>query len=101
MGAYSKQVILVRKDLKLSKGKMSAQVAHASAGAFFEAIGYSYEALKEHDGVFPMNVGCDSALHHWLNESFTKVVLEVADEAELLKFYEEAKANGLPTTLNN
>ncbi|RLJ06151.1 MAG: peptidyl-tRNA hydrolase, partial [Candidatus Aenigmatarchaeota archaeon] len=29
-----KQVILVRKDLKISKGKIAAQVANASLGAY-------------------------------------------------------------------
>ena len=32
-----KQVILVRQDLKLPKGKMSAQVAHASVGALLKS----------------------------------------------------------------
>lgn len=32
-----KQVIVIRKDLKMSKGKIAAQVAHASIGAYRKA----------------------------------------------------------------
>ena len=34
-----KQVIVVRKDLKLSPGKMSVQVAHASVESLWKADG--------------------------------------------------------------
>ena len=33
-----KQVILVRKDLKLPKGKMAAQVAHASVESTLKSV---------------------------------------------------------------
>jgi PTH2 family peptidyl-tRNA hydrolase len=33
-----KQVIVVRKDLKLGKGKLAAQVAHASLNAYKETM---------------------------------------------------------------
>lgn len=33
-----KQIIVIRKDLQLSKGKMSAQAAHASLGAYRLAL---------------------------------------------------------------
>ena len=35
-----KQVIVVRKDLNMRKGKMCAQVAHASLKIFLDRIGY-------------------------------------------------------------
>ena len=44
-----KQVILVREDLKLTRGKMSAQVSHASVGA---ALKSDKDDLKkwQHEG---------------------------------------------------
>jgi len=61
-----KQVILVRSDLKLPKGKLAAQVAHASTEAMLAA---DRDAVDE-----------------WRQNGAKKVVLKVKDEAELLKF---------------
>jgi len=66
-----KQVILVRKDLKLSKGKMAAQVAHAALDA----------ALNSEKSV----------MQDWLHAGGKKIVLGVEDEKELLKFWDLAK----------
>ena len=60
-----KQVILVREDLKLPKGKLSVQVAHASLDA----------ALKSDKEL----------LDKWKNQGGKKVALKVADEKELFK----------------
>ncbi len=72
-----KQAIVVRKDLKMTKGKTAAQVAHASLGA-----------LK--------NSGKDVA-EEWEKEGAKKVVLKVENLKELLELKEEAKP--LPTKL--
>ncbi len=74
-----KQVILVRKDLKMPPGKMSAQVAHASVEATFKS---DKEDLNE-----------------WLEEGMKKVVLKVEDEKELIKYFKLAKQNGLVAVL--
>ncbi len=74
-----KQVILVRHDLNLPKGKMAAQVAHASLEA----------ALK-----------CDKELmQQWRNEGGKKVVLTVKDEKELYKYIQYAKDEGFATSV--
>ncbi len=72
-----KQVILVRQDLKLQKGKMSAQVAHASVEAVMRS---DKDKVKE-----------------WRKEGMKKVVLKVADLKELHKFNQMAKDAGLTT----
>jgi len=74
-----KQVILVRQDLKLAKGKMSAQVSHASVGA----------VLKTHK----------DDLKKWLNQGMKKVILKVADKAELYKYKQKAEDEGLVVSL--
>jgi PTH2 family peptidyl-tRNA hydrolase len=79
-GKDFKQVIVVRKDLKLSRGKMSAQVAHASLEAFMKAKNY------------------DSVLAEmWLRHGGKKVVVYVKDQDELIDLYN--KARGLPKAL--
>jgi PTH2 family peptidyl-tRNA hydrolase len=69
-----KQVIVVRKDLKLGKGKLSAQVAHASLNAYKEAERKKPEWVKE-----------------WEFTGQKKVVLKVEDEAELINIYNIVK----------
>ncbi len=63
-----KQVIVVRKDLKLTKGKMSVQVAHASL-----------EAYRIAEKKYPDKV------KKWLRTGAKKVVVGVKDEEELIK----------------
>lgn len=75
----SKQVILVRTDLKMSKGKLAAQVAHASLGAWKKAD----KTLRD----------------RWEREGGKKVVLSVKDEKELRKYLIDAERAGLPKAL--
>lgn len=74
-----KQVILVRQDLKLPKGKMGAQTAHAAVEA----------ALKADKDV----------LKAWRSSGSKKVILKVRDKEELLRFLQHAKDNKIPSAL--
>ena len=74
-----KQVILVRQDLKLPKGKLSVQVAHASSAAL----------IKSHK----------DDIKKWQSEGMKKVVLNVKDLDELFKYKTEAEDLGLVTAL--
>lgn len=72
-----KQVIVVRKDLNMSPGKIAAQVAHASIGAW---KGASERARKA-----------------WEKEGAKKVVLQANSREQLLELKE--KAGKLPKCL--
>lgn len=74
-----KQVILVRNDLKLPKGKMAAQAAHAAVEAAFNS---NKKKVAE-----------------WRKQGAKKVVLKVKDEKELIEYLQKAKDNGLKTAL--
>ncbi|MBI4151495.1 peptidyl-tRNA hydrolase [Candidatus Woesearchaeota archaeon] len=74
-----KQVILVRHDLQLPKGKLAAQVAHASV-----------EAVLKTD---------PKTVKSWRAEGMAKIVLKVKDEKELLFYYQKAKDDGLISSL--
>jgi len=72
-----KQVIAVRADLGMGKGKIAAQAAHASVSAS-DKSGYRGE---------------------WLREGQMKTVVKVSGEKELLNVFEEAREAGLPAAL--
>ena len=86
-----KQVIVMRKDLEMRKGKMIAQGSHASLGSllkFFDKI--------ENKGsiTYKVQFGKDSYLDQWLNGTFAKICLYVNSEEELLtikKLCDEAR----------
>jgi len=71
-----KQAIIVRSDLKMGKGKIAAQVAHASIGSMRKA---EKEIVKE-----------------WEAEGSKKVVLKVDGIEELIKLSKEARKKKLP-----
>ena len=78
-----KMVIVVRKDLNMSIGKTSAQVAHAALGA------YKLSLAKNNDKVT-----------NWENFSGqAKIVLGVENEKELFDIKDKADKNGLITCL--
>ncbi len=81
-----KQVIVVRKDLKLGKGKLAAQVAHASCEAVFLILDKMKPKWRDW-------------LQQWRIEGQEKVVLKVDNAQELIDIYNKAKNQDLPTVL--
>jgi PTH2 family peptidyl-tRNA hydrolase len=90
MPSTFKQVIVIRKDLNMRKGKMVAQGAHASMAAILNL------ARREgNDLIIPL----DARIEPWLTGRFTKICVSVNSEAELLAIHEKALANGLVSSL--
>jgi PTH2 family peptidyl-tRNA hydrolase len=89
-GAEHKQVIVLRKDLNMRKGKMVAQGAHASMAAILKL------AVREGNRlVIPL----DERIEPWLLGRFTKICVSVNSEAELLAIHEKSLAAGVLTAL--
>jgi PTH2 family peptidyl-tRNA hydrolase len=80
-----KQVIVVRKDLHMRRGKEIAQGSHASM-AFI---------TRQLLTVGTMEMHLTDAAWTWLNGQFTKVCLQVNSEQELLDLHMKAIAAGL------
>lgn len=91
-GRSAKQVIVMRKDLGMRKGKMIAQGAHASLKVVLEA-----GALALDEGRFQLALS--PALAAWLGGRFTKVCVSVDSEAALDDVVARARAAGVPCAL--
>lgn len=97
----TKQVIVVRKELKMRAGKMAAQCCHASM-AFLTRDGRIEQEYPSGDYDFywlefrkDISKKHYQAINHWLKNSFKKVVCYVNSEEELLELFERAKAKGM------
>jgi PTH2 family peptidyl-tRNA hydrolase len=77
-----KQVIITRIDLDLNKGKLCAQVAHASLMSYFEAERMNNSIAKE-----------------WLDTGEKKIVLKVSDGEALEKLFAAFKFKKIPAAL--
>ena len=93
-----KQVIIVRRDLRNTKGerirggKLGAQVAHAS----MMWLGNRFRDSPRVNG--GRIVSLTAAEEDWLvNKDFAKIVLGVDSEAELQELVEKARAFGFAT----
>lgn len=74
-GGKMKQVIIVRSDLKMGKGKIAAQACHASIGSF-----------KKTD---------PDKVRRWEIDGSKKVIVSVKSLDELLEIYESVRDSGI------
>ncbi len=77
-----KQVIVLREDLNMSRGKLCAQACHACLASYLEAMRKDKNVVGE-----------------WLKEGQKKIILKVNSLEELLTLYEKARQNGLPCAI--
>ncbi len=77
-----KQVIIVRTDIEMGKGKLAAQVAHASLMSYF--------AAEKKD---------NSITRKWLENGEKKIVLKVENEEALKRLYEAFRYKEVPCAL--
>lgn len=76
---YTKQVIIIRKDLKMRRGKEIAQGAHAAIGAYL--------------------LTSPEAILAWVRHGTTKICVTVESEEELEQTIAKAREAGLPCYL--
>ena len=74
-----KQVILVRADLQMPKGKIAAQAAHASVDAVLKAD--------------------KDLVRSWRLAGMKKIALKIQNEKDIYKYIQQAKDKGLTTSI--
>lgn len=87
-----KQVIVIRKDLKMRRGKESAQASHASMKVLLDLMQKTelvYSPSLRIERLFTVEKG--SYLNQWLEGSFAKIVVSCNSEEELLELQKQAK----------
>ena len=85
-----KQVIVIRRDLKMRRGKEIAQGAHASSAWLATVVTEALDPLTH-----AATVSLDPVAFAWLTTSWRKVTLQVQTEEELTALHEAALARGL------
>lgn len=74
-----KQAIIIRTDLKMDKGKIASQAAHASIAAFMKTT------KRKQD--------------EWVLYGMKKIVLKVRTKRELQEIHRKAKGEGLKSVI--
>ena len=89
-----KQVILVRTDLEMKPGKLASQVAHASMAFLSNKI---RQAMT--DDSQSVQLEFSEPENIWLRGKFTKIILAVSSEEELLSLHRQFEEKGITTAL--
>lgn len=77
-----KQVIIIRKDVKMGTGKTVAQGAHASLMSYLETARTNKDIAEE-----------------WVASGEKKIVLKVENESDLKRLFEAFKYKKIPAAL--
>jgi peptidyl-tRNA hydrolase, PTH2 family len=101
MSDEPKMVIVARKDLNMRKGKLAAQCSHAAMKIILDLMTkcnpYPYDSIYWTKREFTLKD--TDPLDKWLKGRFTKVVVSVDSEQELLDIKAKADAAGIRTAL--
>ena len=93
-----RQLIIARKDLNMSPGKLAAQVAHASWAFISNGIRKCMATAKcdEYEQKYTFKLSLDKDIaEEWFCGIFTKTVCEAKNKNQLLKAKEIAEELGL------
>ena len=87
----TKQILLIRRDLKMRRGKEAAQCSHA-------AMGFLHSQMKLLPfGGNEYNMSLTDEQQDWFSNGTKKVCCPVNSEEEMLAIIEQAKNAGLTT----
>lgn len=82
-----KQVIVVRKNLGMRKGKIASQVAHASMGVLLQdSLTHESDVIGQYSLTIPI---LSPDMKEWLDGAFTKIVLYVNTNEEFYELMEK------------
>lgn len=86
-----KQVIVIRTNLNMHRGKEAAQASHASMKVFFDRM--KKNEKSEHQSY---NTQFTPEMEAWMQGAFTKVVVGVETEDQIYQLAEQARQADIP-----
>ena len=99
----SKQMIVVRRDLKMRKGKIAAQAGHACVEAVLMALARENrltDIVSVPDGVvLQPSDKSDTPLSRWFHDGVAKICVYVDSEEALLDIHRKAQETGILSAL--
>lgn len=96
-----KQIIVARRDLNMSPGKLAAQVSHASSMFMIEYIKKNFKKVIKSGLLEDVYYGYSEIeipkelFEEWINDEYKKCVLGAKDKNDLLKLRNKAIENGM------
>jgi len=90
-----KQIIIMRTDLNMRKGKMIAQGAHASMKVFLDRMQFNKEKINSYEYDLKLTNG----MHIWIENNFTKIVFGINSLEKLMRLKEKADEVKIPNAL--
>lgn len=99
----AKQMIVVRRDLKMRKGKIAAQAGHACVDAVLRALLREGRLpdIREEDGYIALAPSDkpETPLSEWFRAGTAKICVYVDSEEELLALHKQAEEQGFISAL--
>ena len=99
----AKQLIVMRRDLKMRKGKIAAQAGHACVTAVLMALEKEGRLGEVHaaDGGIQLATSdkAPTPLSEWFQKGVAKICVYVDSEEELLAIHRKAKEAGILSAL--
>ncbi len=98
----AKQMIVMRRDLHMRKGKIAAQAGHACVTAVLMALrreGRLDDIVPADGGVTLRPSGDETALTQWFQYGVAKICVYVDSEEELLAIHRQAQEAGILSAL--
>lgn len=99
---FSKMMIVVRRNLKMRKGKIAAQAGHAAVEVTLRALAKEQRLgtiRVSEDGVYCPDEGAQTPLSWWFNHGTAKICVYVDSEEELLEIHKRAEEAGILSAL--
>lgn len=93
----TKQVIVIRKDLKMRRGKEIAQGGHASISFISHKFRSSINKILSYFGLYLIRLNSQERI--WFEGNFRKITLQVDSEQELMDIFNNARKANLEVNL--